>query len=477
MSSVYDELVGLLPHSVISERKLDILAYQDIAFPGRDPSAVLIVCPKEENDIVELLGYCNRNELAVVPWGGGTNLCGALSSDREHVILDLRQLDRIPDVLPERALIRAGAGATIECVQQAAEKAGMFFGHDPWSRKSATVGGSIALDAAGTLFARYGSMGDQVLSLRVALASGEVITVGKELSKTSSSPELVSLFIGSEGCLGVILEATLKLHPRPELFLPTGYGFRSFEQMFQGLRELWKIGFPPESFIGGTLPKRVSDNLPKKDRALIRLGNIKAGLYFCSCGIKTLTEQKTRLIKAVLDHYGRMMPQDYADEWWEQRHTYFEASPEVRAGELYPHVLDLTIPGDRVLEMKDWVEARVAKEGKTDTLSHTLFTTPDAYTVAFYLKKGEDVSGLEQKIYEKAVRIGGTITRTHGIGRLFRPKLVEKELGKGTIRLLHQLKTMLDPKDILNPGVMNLPSQAGSSPAGRKKRTPKGEEA
>jgi len=456
MSSLRDKLKALLGHSTLSDRNIDIIAYRDIAFPEKEPSASIIVCPKEEEDVAKLLRYCNEKGLAVVAWGGGTNLCGALSPGIEHVALDLRQLNRIIEVKPEKGFIRVGAGATIEKVQQAAGKAGAFFGHDPWSRRSATVGGSIALDAAGTLYPLYGSMGDMVLSLKLALASGEIITIGKELSKSSSTPGLVPLFIGSEGCFGVILEATLKLHAPPESFQPTAYGFKSFEKMFRGLLELWKIGFPPESFIGGTLPKRVTDNLPKKDKALIRLGNIKAGLYFCCCGIKVLTEQKTRLIKAVLDHYGRMMPQDYADEWWERRHTYFEASPEVKAGELYPHVLDLTIPLDKVPAMKNWVEKEVAREGKTDALSHTLFTAPDAYTVAFYLKKGEDVSGLERRIYKKVVRMGGTITRTHGTGRLFDSTLVEKEMGRNTVHLLHKMKMLLDPRHILNPGVMNL---------------------
>ena len=463
MSSLRDELKVLLRHSTLSDRNIDIIAYKDIAFPEKEPSASIIVCPKEEGDVVKLLRYCNEKGLAVVPWGGGTNLCGALSPGKEHVILDLRQLNRILEVKPGRGFIRAGAGATIEKVQQAAGKAGAFFGHDPWSRKSATVGGSIALDAAGTLYPLYGSMGDMVLSLKLALASGESITIGKELSKSSSAPGLVPLFIGSEGSFCVILEATLKLHAPPELFQPVAYGFKSFEKMFEGLLALRKGGILPDSFIGGTLPKRVTDNLPKKEKLLIKVGNIKAGLYLCCCGKKELAEEKILLIKAVLDHYGRMMPQDYADEWWEKRHTYFEASPEVRAGELYPHVLDLTVPMDKVPAMKNWVEKEVAREGKTDALSHTLFTTPDAYTVAFYLRKEESITELEKRIYRKVVEMGGTITRTHGTGRLFDSALVEKELGRNTVRLLHLLKTMLDPKDILNPGVMNLPSSEKSS--------------
>ena len=456
MSSLADTLSSLLKDSVISDEKVELLAYRDIAFPDRKSTAQVIVCPKEEDDVVTLLRYCHENRLPVVPWGGGSNLCGALSPGRGHVILDLRQLNRIVELWPEKGFIRVQAGATIMEVQRAAEGEGAFFGHDPWSRRSATVGGSIALDAAGTLYSRYGSMGDQVLTLKLALATGEVLTLGKPLSKISSMPRFPQLFVGSEGAFGVILEAELKLRSRPETFAPLAYGFASFEDMFSALQKLRKAGLLPDSFIAGTLPKRVTEELPKKEQLLIKLGKISTGLYLCCCGKKEVVDTRLALIKESIGRCGRELPRDYAEEWWETRHTYFEASPEVQKAELYPHVLDLTMPLDRVLEMKDWVELEVGKAGLSEALSHTLFTTPDAYTVAFYLKKGEKVEELQQRIDQKAVELGGTLTRTHGMGRLFTSERVRSEQGEGAALFLRRLKELLDPHDILNPGVMGL---------------------
>ena len=455
MKSLFKELSSLLRNSVISDERIELLPYRDIAFPNKKSNALAVVSPVEEKDVVELLKFCNEKALPVVPWGGGTNLCGALSPNVEHVILDLRRMKKI-EVQPEKGFVLTQAGATIEEVQRAVEREGYFFAHDPWSRKSATVGGSLALDSAGTLYPKYGSIGDMLLSLKVVLPSGKVFKLGKELSKSSSSPPLANLFVGSEGMFGVILEAALKIYPKPEVFKAHGYGFQSFEQLFKAVLALCQRELLPDSFIGGTLPKRVTNHLPKKEKLLLKLGKINTGLYLCCCGKEEVVDSRLVQISKILRRYGRPLPQEYAEQWWKERHTYFETSPEIRKEELYPHVLDLTVPLDKVLEMKKWVEKLVAQKIGGDVISHTLFTAPDAYTVAFYLKRGECVDEIEKKIYEKVVEVGGTLTRTHGLGRLFSSKLIEKELGDGTLRILRQFKSMFDPNNILNPGVMNL---------------------
>ncbi len=462
MSTLRPRLTTLLKDSIITDDRVDLAAYRDIAVPDAEIRDAVVVVPGTKEDVLLLLGFCNQQKIPLVPWGGGTNLCAALSPEGQHVVLDLRRLDRVLNVDSVNGTLRVQAGATIIKVQEAAKKEGCLFGHDPWSRRSATVGGSIALDAAGTLFSRFGSMGGQVLALKVALPSGEVLELGKGLSKCSSGPPLFSLFIGSEGALGIILEATLRIHPQIRVFKPKGFGFPDFQRMFHGLQALRESGLLPDSFIGGTLPKRVTVELPKAERLLIKVGKIGTGLYLCCCGEEgEAVDSKLERIRAILKlHKGKQLPQDYADEWWQERHTYFEASPEVTQAELYPHVLDLTLPHGKVLEMKNWVAQEVEKAGFTEALSHTLFTTSDAYTVAFYLRKGENVDELSMRIYEKAVEMGGTVARTHGTGRLFPEELAQKELGD-SFELLRKLKFLLDPKGILNPGVMGLDDGGG----------------
>jgi len=441
---------------LISDSRAELIAYRDIAFPGRKAAALAVVSPGDYGDIRSLVLFCRGNGIPLVPWGGGTNLCGALSPEKGHIILDMRRLSKIIEVSPERGYLKAQAGATVESVMDAADAVGCIFGHDPWSKKSATIGGSISLDSAGNLFPRYGSMGDNVLSLKVMTGTGEMIETGRELSKYSTAPRLRQMFVGSHGVFGIILEASLRISPAPPAWKPLAFGFRDFDTFFRAFRALRENHIEPDAAIGGTLPQRIKELLPRKERFLIRMMKVPVGLFLCYGGRSEIVETKASLAGEVLGDHGRPLPQEYADDWWENRHTYFESEPSVTAAHLYPHVLDLTIPLDRVQEMKEFTEAVAARENLREALSHTLFTTPDAYTAAFYLKEGEDLGEVMNQLAARAVELGGSVARTHGLGRIFPPWIAGTEVGRDTLDMIRELKRIFDPGNILNPGIFDM---------------------
>ncbi len=449
----------ILLKAITTEDLAELEAYKDIAYTDLPSKAVFVVKPYHYEDIKKLLEYCNEHMLVVVPWGGGTNLSGSLSPERPFIALDLKGLNCILDFSEEDEKIKVQAGATIEKVESYLNKKGYTLGHDSWSRASATIGGAIALDSAGNLYPKYGSAGDLILSLKIALADGRIIDVGNEVTKTSSSPRLISLFTGSAGTLGVILDATFKIKRLPEHHDTLGYAFPTFKDMLGSLKELLKAGLEPQCYIGGTLPKAMIKLQPRAEQALVKMLGIDSALFVYYEGNRAEVDVRLKESRKILKKFGKEMPEKYSQGWWQKRHTYFEMSKELADESIYLHVFDFCVPKGRVIDAHDQMNMIASKFGISDRISHSLFSAIDAYTVALYLKDDrksrELLKHFEKKAFQVVHDLKGTIARTHGLGSLYRDEtVIEKEIGADELDILTSLKEQLDPNNILNPGII-----------------------
>lgn len=459
MKNHINALKKLVPNARITIEKAELEAYKDIIYSHEPPKATMVIKPSSYEEVSKVLAYCNGNGIAVVPWGGATNLSGSLTPDREFLALDIKGLNKVVDISSRKSSATVQAGATIEKIECALNKQGLTLGHDPWSFKSATVGGAVALDSAGNLFPKYGSAGDMVLSMKVAMTDGKIISAGPSTSKSTSSPHPQSLFIGSSGTLGVILEATFRIAHLPQYNSELGYAFPSFPKMFEALRDLCGEGLEPQSYIGGTLPKVAVKLQPTTEQALVRMLKIKAALFVHYEGEREIVKTHIKEANGILKKHGKKMPDKHAEEWWQNRHTYFEMNSQLADENIYLHVFDLGIPEDRILsahkEMKE-----VAKRLKlNDRISHSLFTSPDAYTIALYLDANRDYQSTIREFEKEVIGIvhgcEGTIARTHGLGSLYGTKdILEREIGKDGLELFGKMKKTLDPNNILNPGIV-----------------------
>ena len=452
-----DRLKELLPNSIITDRRIDLEAYRDIGYP--DSRTRLVIRPTSYDDVSTVLRYCSENGIAIVPWGGGTNLCGALTPSRECIALDLKSLNSVLSISREDWHVTVQAGTTIEDVERSVNKDNFTFCHDPWSRRSSTVGGALSLDSVGNFYPKFGSIGKQVLSMKVALANGQIIRVGRNITKSSTSPFLPGLFIGAEGIFGIILEATLTIQPLPETQATMGFAFSSFSDLSSGITELRKSGLEPQSYIGGTVPEKVEKLQPKSERMLVKLLKIDSALFLYYDGLSGEVKARVERANEILGKLGRRMPDKYALEWWENRHTFFEMSPEIAEEGIYVHVFDLCVPNSAVLKMAEQAEG-IAKELELgDGISHTLFGAVDAYTIALYVDDTSEgrskVKEFEKKVVPLVHSNGGTVSRTHGLGTLFDDKCALEEIGEDGLYLLKGLKRFLDPKGILNPGIIH----------------------
>ncbi|MEI5680177.1 MULTISPECIES: FAD-binding oxidoreductase [unclassified Mesorhizobium] len=200
---------GILAGSAVDER------YRDDPDGKLGALPEIVLRPRDTEGVAAALAACNRLGQPVVVQGGRTGLAGAARVQPGEVVLSLERMTGLDVPNREAATITAQAGATMQTVQEAADNAGLMFGVDIGARGSATVGGNIATNAGGIRVLRYGMYRAQVLGLEAVLADGSVLTSLKGLPKDNSGYDLNQLFIGTEGTLGVVTRAALRLHPRP----------------------------------------------------------------------------------------------------------------------------------------------------------------------------------------------------------------------------------------------------------------------
>jgi D-lactate dehydrogenase (cytochrome) len=215
-TEIINDLFAIVGESYVSMKDTDLDQHaRDQSFhPAHRPAAV--VWPKSVEEISALLMIANDHRIPVTPWGAGTSLEGNPIPVQGGIVVDLMRMDKILEVDMDDSLVVVQAGARYQDMNAALGRKGLFFAPDPGA--NASIGGMIANNASGTRTLRYGATKDNVLQLEVVLPTGEIIRTGTRSTKTSSGYDLLHLFIGSEGTLGIVTEATLKLAPLPEKF-------------------------------------------------------------------------------------------------------------------------------------------------------------------------------------------------------------------------------------------------------------------
>jgi len=428
----------------------------------------LVVRPRSTEEVAAVVRLAAQREIPIVPYGGGTGVMGGACTVAPGIVVDLRAMNRILAIDKEGRLARVEAGVILSDLERELNRQGLILGHDPWSLPIATVGGAIATNGLGYRASRYGSMGDQVLGLVVVLPDGSVLTT-RAVPKSSTGPDLKHLFIGAEGVLGIITEATLRVFPLPEERILRAYTFPSFEAGFAAIQEMFAIGLKPALLDYG------ENRVPLFLRPLswlLHLHTEEPTLYLAFEGFREEVEaQDGRARTICLAHGGRDLGQEEAREFWETRH---------RAGEIYARYrswwrrrflawrllrnlgleyIDVALPASQVLAYRERCRALLARRG-VHVLEWGLWTQPELLNVVMLklsLIPRNTRDGLAEALDEAlrlAQAMGGSMEYCHGVG-LRLAHLMEEEHGRG-LELLRQIKRALDPKNIMNPGKMGL---------------------
>ena len=437
--------------------------FADMTTLEQQPFAV--VQPGSTEEVIRLVKLARQYRAPLVPYGGGSGLMGGALSVRPGVVVDMKRMDQVLQVDPQALTVRVQSGIRLRPLGEKLAEHGLLLGHDPWSISIATVGGAIGTNGLGYLGGRYGSMGEQVLGLEVVLGTGEVIRT-PPFRKRSTGPDLTRLFIGAEGTLGIITEATLRVFPQPQQRILIGFTFPDFPTGFRTLLEMRRCGVLPTSMdlAVDDWPVDLQErrNFPPPQPPLLRL--VFEGL---TQEVEAHCAEASRIART----FGATdLEQAELEEYWETRHAIADRwaqNPELRegkwletpAGKSQFDFLHMTIPAARLLELRTQVFACIQSSG-VSLCEEGVWIWPECYSLVLYCRQTRDNSAAQlmhqttEEIYRLVHDVGGSIEYVHGVGvRL--GHLMERELGSA-MAVLRSLKTSLDPDGIMNPGKLGL---------------------
>ena len=458
-----DRRVGRRGWSIDPERLAPHAAEQWGTARGRTP---LLLRPATTREVALLLELCHARGVPVVPQGGNTGLVGAGVPDRSGrlVVLSLARLNRIRAVDPLDDTITVEAGCVLETVQNAAAEVNRLFPLALGAQGSCQIGGNLSSNAGGVNVLRYGMARALVLGLEVVLADGRVWDGLRALRKDNTGYDLKQVFIGAEGTLGVITAAVLRLAPRPRerqtawLAVPSpaaavallalfrerlGETVSSFELMAGGAVDLVLRYLPgAHSPLAGPAPWHVLAEVawalaeglgPQLERLLADA--MARGLV--ADGVIAASEAQRQALWALRENPTEAM----AHEGLVLRHDV--AVPVARVPDLIGQgavALERVAPGVRILPFGHVGDGNM----------HYNLLQPEDMAAEDFRRRAEEVQRL---VFDLVSGLGGSISAEHGIGRLKRAELARRksavELG-----LMRELKTLLDPKGILNPGAV-----------------------
>jgi len=425
-----------------------------------DPSTFIampdaVVFPQTTNEVADVLKIANRERIAVVPRGAGSNLCGGVVPTHGGMVVLTDRMNRILEIDQRNLTATVQPGVVLGHLHAAVEKLGLFYPPDPASLSVSTLGGNVAEGAGGPRGVKYGTTKDYVLGLEVVLPSGDVIRTGGKTVKNVSGYDLTHLLVGSEGTLAFITEITVKLIPLPEAKHTLLAVFDKLEDAAEAVADIIAARVVPATMdIMDQTTMRCVENYRPTGLPL----EAEAVLLIDVDGSEQEVERQSALVeKLIKAHNGREVqvartPEE-SDRLWTARRM---AGTALSAASPTTITEDATVPREKVPQMvrtlhdlgnkHDIVVALMGHIG--DGNLHPLILTDERNK-----EEWERVEKLVAEIFESALKLGGTLSGEHGIGRLKRPYM-RAQFGDAGIELMRKIKRVFDPNNIMNPGVM-----------------------
>ncbi len=451
-SEVIDQLRRSLPPGMVQTEQPSRLAHShDATFQRRLPDGV--VTPVTTEEVQTVLRIANDAEVPVITRGAGSGLSGGAVPVDGGIVLALAGMDRLLEIDLANGVAVVEPGVITADLQARVEEDGLFFPPDPASADQSTIGGNIATNAGGTRGVKYGMTRDYVKSLTVVLADGKRLELGGRMLKNATGYQLLHLFVGSEGTLGVITQATLKLIPLPR-FRRTAVGFfHTLESASEAVTALFVTGVWPVTI---EIMDRTSLEITQETLGFTLEPEQQAMLLVEADGsdggavgaeIEVMAES---MVESGASRVLLARNEEERNSLWRARR-----SVEGALGQRSPNRLgeDVVVPRARIPEMM----RRIGEISKEHGIPFAVFGHAGDGNLhpyfLFDLNKDGDLSRLERAaaaVFREAIELGGTISGEHGIGTLKR-EFLEEAVGPNALDLMRQFKSVLDPKGILNP--------------------------
>ena len=417
--------------------------------PNQPPDAV--VFPQTTEEVQEIVRLCAGERVPVIGFGTGTSLEGQVNAPRGGICLDFRDMSSVLAVHAEDLDCVIEPGITRKKLNEHLRDQGVFFPIDPGA--DASLGGMAATRASGTNAVRYGTMKDNVLSLKVVLASGEVMTTATRAKKSSSGYDLTRLIVGSEGTLGIITELTLRLSGIPETIAAGTCPFPSVEAACNATIATIQSGIPVARIeLLDALQVRASNaysklTLPETPMLFLEFHGSEA----------EVAEQSGRFGEIAREFAGgpfeRATKAEDRSRLWQARHDAYWAQCALRPG-TYSLATDVCVPISRLAECVTDTQRDIAEHNLVAPIVGHVGDGNFHVGLMVDRQDRDEVASVEaflERLVERALAMGGTCTGEHGVGQ-GKMKYLAAEHGAPALDAMRAIKRALDPLDIMNPG-------------------------
>jgi glycolate oxidase len=449
-----DKLVEVLGREKVStslvERKLYSYDATPITIERALPSAV--VFPNSQEDVQKLVKICYEEEIPIFPRGAGSGLTGgAVPTLEKGVVVSFERMNRFQvDVDNATAVVEPGV-ITYE-FQREVERFGLFYPPDPSSFKYSTIGGNIAENAGGPRCLKYGVTREYVLGLTAVIKEGEVIKTGNPVIKDVAGYDITKLFVGSEGTLGLITSAVLKLIPKPKARGTALILFKNLEDVGRVVAKIMTSGIFPSAleFMDRDAIRAVEEFKPvglPKDVSALLLVEVDGSPQSVKEDIKAVEE----LAKAMGLEVKVAEDEESAEKLWTARKSLGPALGNLRTGKINE---DVVVPRVYLSEaIRDY--RKVAEKYGLLMAIFGHIGDGNLHVNLLYDKKNKEEEERAERavdeIFEITLRYNGSITGEHGVG-LTKRKFLEYQFGPVGMEILRGIKKVFDPKNLFNPG-------------------------
>jgi FAD/FMN-containing dehydrogenase len=427
-------------------------------FHGRSP---LVLRPGSTEEVAAICKLANEHKIALVPQGGNTGLVGGQTPHNGEVVVSLRRLDKIREVDTASNTMTCEAGVILQVAQQRAAEVDRLFPLSLGAEGSCTIGGNLSTNAGGTTALAYGVAREMALGLEVVLADGRVLNLLSKLKKDNTGYDLRNLFIGAEGTLGIITAATLRMFPKP----------RAIETAFVGLKspaDALKLLSISQNEAAGTLTSfellsEIAVDFSIRHGIDVRDPLVEKHRWYVLMELSSPRDDVRATLEAILT---KGLEEEIVDDAviaanLGQRQGFWKLRDEMSAaqkpeGGSIKH--DISVPVAAVPAFITEADAAVVKliprsrpvpfGHLGDGNIHYNVSQPIGGNPADFLGRWHEVNAV---VFDIVLRMGGSISAEHGIGVLKRDELPDVK-DKTAIALMRQIKAMLDPQGIMNPG-------------------------
>ena len=414
----------------------------------------VVVFAESRDDVVAVMKFANKRGIPVTTRGAGVGYVGGCVPVEGGIALSVARMKSVVEIMPEDGVVVTQPGVILKDLQDAVSELGWYYPPDPASLNECSIGGNLATNAGGPRCLKYGVTKNYVLGFEVVLASGEILHIGGRCHKNKTGFDLLHLFVGSEGMLGVITEATLRIIPHPQTRAMLTATFPEFVDAAGAVQAILNSGHLPSAL-------EITDEFTlKAARAYLGEGSLRPGkahLIVEIDGRAKAVASELKELEKVLNEVGALSSEFHADEEacekvWQLRRDF---SYSLRATGLTKLNEDIVVPRSKLVELAAFAAGLEKKTGipvacfghAGDGNIHTNLMVEDYDTPSVREKADAALDVLFTWVLEN----GGVITGEHGVGLAKKP-WIKDALGDVAFAAHHTVKNAFDPKGILNPG-------------------------